>query len=109
MFSSMSFLKLIFIGIYLLYSVVLISTIQQSESAIHIHLSLLFWISFPFSSMGFIFLALACKPLMDFELIFLWILFVYNNIKWIMKINNIIINIKWIFAWIYYLYGYYMR
>ena len=74
MFSSMSFLKLIFIGVYLLYSVILVSTTQQSESAIHIHLSLLFWISFPFCSMGFIVLALTCKPLMDFELIFVWIL-----------------------------------
>ena len=102
MFSSMSFFKLIFIGVYLLYSVVLVSTTQQSESATHGHLSLLFWISFPFSSMGFIVLALTCKPLMDFELIFVWILlFVYNNIKWIMKINIIKSN--------GYLYGYYVR
>ena len=42
MFSSMSFFKLIFIGVYLLYSVVLVSTTQQSESATHGHLYLLF-------------------------------------------------------------------
>ena len=34
----------------LLYNVVLVSTVQQNESAICIHLSLLFWISFPFRS-----------------------------------------------------------
>ena len=28
--------------------VVLISIVQQSESCVHIHISLLFWISFPF-------------------------------------------------------------
>ena len=49
-FSSLcSFFK-IFIGVYLLYNVVLVSTVQQSESAIRIHVSNLFWISFPFRS-----------------------------------------------------------
>ena len=33
---------------YLLWSVVLVSTVQQSESATHIHISLLFCIPFPF-------------------------------------------------------------
>ena len=42
------FLKLILIGVQLLYNVVLVSAVQQSESTIHIHISLLFWISFPF-------------------------------------------------------------
>ena len=37
--------KLIFIGIQLLYNVVCFSTVQKSESAIHIFP--LFWISFP--------------------------------------------------------------
>ena len=39
---------LILIGVYLLYNVVLVSAVQQSESAIHTHITLLFWISFPF-------------------------------------------------------------
>ena len=46
----MLFLKLIFIGVQLLYNVVLISTVQQSESVIRIHISPLFGISFPFRS-----------------------------------------------------------
>ena len=33
-----------------LYNVVLVSTVQQSESVIRIHISPLFWISFPFRS-----------------------------------------------------------
>ena len=41
------FLKLIFVGVDLLYSVVLVSAMPQSESAIHIHISPL-WSSFPF-------------------------------------------------------------
>ena len=46
----MVYLKLIFIGVELLYNVVLVSAVQQSESAISIHLSPLVWISFPFRS-----------------------------------------------------------
>ena len=34
----------------MLYNTVLISAVQQSESAIHIHISPLFWIPFPFRS-----------------------------------------------------------
>ena len=34
----------------MLYNVVLVSALQQSESAIYTHISLLFWISFPFRS-----------------------------------------------------------
>ena len=41
---------LLFIGVQLLYNVVLVSTVQQSESAIRINISPLFWISFPFRS-----------------------------------------------------------
>ena len=41
---------LIFIGVQLLYNVVLVSAVQPSESVIHIHISPLFWISFPFRS-----------------------------------------------------------
>ena len=45
-----------FIGLQLLYKVVLVSAVQQSESTIlsiyiyNIHISLPFWISFPFPS-----------------------------------------------------------
>ena len=44
------FYFLIFIGVQLLYNVVLVSAVQQSESAICIHISPVFWISFPFRS-----------------------------------------------------------
>ena len=44
------FFKLIFIGVQLLYNVVLVSTVQQNASAMHIHISPLFWISFPLRS-----------------------------------------------------------
>ena len=40
----------IFIGVELLYNVVLFYAVQWSESDIHIHISPLFWISFPFRS-----------------------------------------------------------
>lgn len=39
------FLKLIFVGVQLLYNTVLAPTVQQSESAGRVHTSLLFWIS----------------------------------------------------------------
>ena len=41
--------KLIFIGVQLLYKVVLISTVQQSESGMHVHISTPFWIFLLFS------------------------------------------------------------
>ena len=41
--------KLMFIEEYLLYNV-LVSSVQQSESIIFIHIPPLFWISFPFRS-----------------------------------------------------------
>ena len=44
------FFPLIFIGVELLYNVVSVFAVQQSESAIHTHISPLFWISFPFRS-----------------------------------------------------------
>ena len=37
-------------GVQLLYKVILVSTAQQSNSAVGIHISPLFWISFPFRS-----------------------------------------------------------
>ena len=42
------FVCLIFIGIELIYNVVLVSGVPQSESVIHIHISVLFYISFPY-------------------------------------------------------------
>ena len=45
-----TFFKLIFVGGQLLYNVVLVSAVQQSASAVRIHISPLFWISFPFRS-----------------------------------------------------------
>ena len=41
----------VFIGVELLYHVVLISAVQQSESARFTHISPLFWISFPVRSL----------------------------------------------------------
>ena len=40
----------IFIGVIVLYNVVLVFAIQQSESAIDIHICPLFWVSFLFRS-----------------------------------------------------------
>ena len=48
--ASCLFFFLIFIGVALLYNVMLASTVQQSGSAIRVHISPLFWISFPFRS-----------------------------------------------------------
>lgn len=49
---TVEFLKLMFIGVYLLYSVVLVSTAQRKESAIHIHINIFppFLDSLPFGS-----------------------------------------------------------
>ena len=43
-------LKTIFIGIELLYHLILVSVVHQSQSIIGIHRSLHFWIAFPFRS-----------------------------------------------------------
>ena len=40
--TSFNFFKLIFIRVCLIYNVVLVSAVQQSESVIHIHISTLF-------------------------------------------------------------------
>ena len=42
------FLKLIFIDVYVLYNVVLVSTVQQNESTICTHISPPLWTSLPF-------------------------------------------------------------
>ena len=39
-----------FIGLQLLYNVVLVSTVQQSELAVCVHITPLFWLSFLFRS-----------------------------------------------------------
>ena len=49
-FSLLVFIKFIFIGVWFLYNVLLVSTVQQNESAIHTCVSAPFWISFPFRS-----------------------------------------------------------
>ena len=48
--SRKDILFLYFIGVYLLYTAMSVSAIQQKESAINIHKSPLFLISFPFRS-----------------------------------------------------------
>ena len=45
----LGFFQLIFIGVWLLYSVVVVSAVQQSESSPHMHIFPLFWIYFTFS------------------------------------------------------------
>ena len=47
LFSFTLFFKLIFLGVLLLYNVMLVSAEQQSESVIHTHVSTLFFIFFP--------------------------------------------------------------
>ena len=49
-FKSLFSKKLIFIEVWLLYDIALVLTLQQSEPAIPIHISPLFWTSFPFRS-----------------------------------------------------------
>ena len=53
-FLCVCFFNLIFIGVSLLYSVVLVFSVQQSGSTIyictHIHIFPVFWVSFPFRS-----------------------------------------------------------
>ena len=45
------FFKLIFIGVQLIYNVVLVSGVQQSESAISTHISILLDFFFPYKSL----------------------------------------------------------
>ena len=49
-FSFLGSVLFFFIAVYLLYKVVLVSAEQQSQPGTHLHLSLLFLDSFPFSS-----------------------------------------------------------
>ena len=47
--SLLDFSFFFYIGVQLIYNVVLVSAVQQSDSVIHIHISILFQIPFPFS------------------------------------------------------------
>ena len=46
----LKYIYIYIIVIWLVYSAVLVSTVLQSESAMFIHISPLFWIFFPFMS-----------------------------------------------------------
>ena len=50
-FHVVRFFFLIFIGVELISNVVLVSPVQQRESVIHVHLSTLFKILFPYTSL----------------------------------------------------------
>ena len=49
-FGLFIYLFIYFIGLQLLYNVVLVSTVQQSELAVCVHITPLFWLSFLFRS-----------------------------------------------------------
>ena len=46
------FIFLFYIEVYLISNVVLVSVVQQSDSAIHVYLSIIFQILFPFMLLG---------------------------------------------------------
>ena len=50
-FFSIKFFIFIFIGVELIYNIVLVSGVHQSESVIHIHTAFLFQILFPYRSL----------------------------------------------------------
>ena len=51
LFYFFEFFKLIFIGVQLLYNVLLVPAVQQSESVTRTHTAPLPWLSFPFRSL----------------------------------------------------------
>ena len=65
----------------MLYSVVFISAVQQSESAIYIHLSSLFWISCPFRS----------PESIEFPVLYSWFSLV---IYFIHSLNNVYMSVS---------------
>ena len=67
------FFKLIFIGIQLIYNVVLVSAVQQSESVIHIHISTLFKILFPYRSLQSIEQCSLCYTVGAYQLSILYV------------------------------------
>ena len=64
---------LMFIGVQLLYNVVLVSTAQQNESAIHIHRSSPFWVSLPFRTPQCIKYSSLCYTVCSHQLSILYI------------------------------------
>ena len=67
-----------FIGIQLIYNVVLVSGIQQSESVIHIHVSTLFQILFPYKPLQRIVQSSLCYRVGPYYLYYIWC-FVHVN------------------------------
>ena len=60
--------KKFFIGVYLIYNVVLVSGVQQSESVIHIHISTFLKILFPYRSLWSIEKSSLCYTVGPYEL-----------------------------------------
>ena len=83
----MCFLKLIFIGVQLIYNVVLVSAAQQSESVIHILISTLFQILFPCRSLQSTEQSSLCYTVGSYQLsilfYFLVDLFIYFWLRWV--------------------------
>ena len=69
----LSLFYIIFIGVQLIYNVVLVSGVQQSESAIHIHISTLFQILFPYRSLQSIEQSSLCYAVGPYQLSILYI------------------------------------
>ena len=65
--------KLSFIGVQLIYNVALVSAVQQSESVIHIHISTLFQILFPYRSLQSIEQSSLCYTIGSHQLSILYI------------------------------------
>ena len=63
----------IFIGVYLIYNVVLVSGVQQTESIIHIHISTLFQILFPYRPLQSIEQSSLCYKVCPYYLSILYI------------------------------------
>ena len=66
--------KFIFIGVQLIYNVVLVSAVQQSESVIHMHISTLFQILFPYRSLESIEQSFLCYTVGPYLLSILYII-----------------------------------
>ena len=67
------FIFKIFIRVQLIYNVVLVSAVQQSESVIHIHISTLFQILFPYGSLQSIEQSSLCSTAGLYQLTILYI------------------------------------
>ena len=80
LFLAFPLFKLIFIGVQLIYTVVLVSAVQQSESIIHIHISTLFQILFPYISLHSIEQSSLCYTVRSYQLSILYIVVLYMSI-----------------------------